>query len=232
MRFVMIAIVGIVSLILYEESLLGAAHADIYAYTDERGVVHFSNVPTSPRYRLKIREAHFNYQKLSSGAYDRVIHETCVRHGVNPLLAKAVIKAESDFNPQAVSVKGAKGLMQLMPETADDMGVNNIYDPANNIEGGVKYLKRLMGLFKSDLKLAVAAYNAGENAVIKYKNIPPFKETQEYVKRVFRYLKDYEQMNSAGKLPPKKTNSSDRTMAASEDLSHGMNWSNIELVKE
>lgn len=173
------------------------AAADIYTYTDEKGVIHFSNAPTSPKYRLKLREFHFDYKRLSSGNYDRFINDASVKHGVDPLLVKAIIKAESDFDPQTVSSKGARGLMQLMPETADDMGVADIDDPKNNIDGGVKYLKRLMGIFKSDLKLVVAAYNAGEKAVTKYKTIPPFKETREYVKRVFKYLKDYEQMKGS-----------------------------------
>ncbi|MBI5875404.1 MAG: lytic transglycosylase domain-containing protein [Deltaproteobacteria bacterium] len=173
------------------------AVADIYAYTDEKGVMHFSNAPTSPKYRLKMKEFHFDYKRLSSGAYDRLINDACVKHGVDPLLVKAIIKTESDFDPQSVSVKGARGLMQLMPETANDMGVADIDNPQNNIDGGVKYLKRLMGIFKSDLKLVVAAYNAGENAVIKYKSIPPFKETRENVKKVFKYLKDYEQIKES-----------------------------------
>jgi soluble lytic murein transglycosylase-like protein len=173
--------------------MVNHAVADIYTYTDEHGITHFSNAPTSPKYRLKMREVHFNYKKLSSGAYNRLISNSCVKHGIDPLLVKAIIKAESDFDPQTVSVKGARGLMQLMPETADDMGVADIDNPQNNIDGGVKYLKRLKGIFKSDLKLVIAAYNAGENAVIKYNGIPPFKETRQYVKKVLKYLNDYEQ---------------------------------------
>lgn len=191
MRIVIITFLTVVSFA--ELVFLRQAIADIYTYTDEKGVIHFSNTPTSPKYRLKFREHHFDYKRLSSGAYDRLINDASAKHGVDPLLVKAIIKAESDFDHQTVSVKGARGLMQLMPETANDMGVSNIDDPQNNIDGGVKYLKRLMGIFKSDLKLVIAAYNAGENAVIKYKNIPPFKETREYVKKVFAYMKDYEQ---------------------------------------
>ncbi len=190
MRILIIAFLIVISSAEY-------AIADIYTYTDEKGIMYFSNAPTSPKYRLKIKEFHFDYKRLSSGAYDRLINDACIKHGVDPLLVKAIIKAESDFDPQTVSVKGARGLMQLMPQTADDMGVADIDDPQNNIDGGVKYLKRLMGIFKSDLKLVVAAYNAGENAVIKYKSIPPFKETREYVKKVFKYLKDYEQIKES-----------------------------------
>ena len=190
MRFARIIITGVLTLASF--MIVTQAIADIYTYTDERDVTHFSNTPTSPKYRLKIREVRFDYKRLSSGVYDKPINDACIKHGIDPLLVKAIIKAESDFNTQTVSVKGARGLMQLMPETADDMGVADIDDPQNNIDGGVKYLKRLMGIFKSDLKLVVAAYNAGENAVIKYKSVPPFKETRQYVKKVLKYLNDYE----------------------------------------
>ena len=191
MQFVKIIIIGVLTLA--SLMIVTQTIADIYTYTDEKGITHFSNTPTSPKYRLKIREVRFDYKRLSSGAYDKLINDACIKHGIDPLLVKAIIKAESDFDPQTVSVKGARGLMQLMPETADDMGVADIDDPQNNIDGGVKYLKRLMGIFKSDLKLVVAAYNAGENAVIKYKSVPPFKETRQYVKKVLKYLNDYEQ---------------------------------------
>jgi soluble lytic murein transglycosylase-like protein len=107
-------------------------------------------------------------------------------------LVRAVIKAESDFNPSAVSPKGAKGMMQLMPETAEDMSVKNIFSPRDNIEGGVKYLRRLLNIFNNDLHLTVAAYNAGEDAVIGCNYaIPPYDETQEYVRRVLYYLRGY-----------------------------------------
>lgn len=200
LQFAKVVIIGLLVTVPFVEVVcLRRAVADIYTYTDKKGVVHFSNAPTSPQYRLKWREVHFDYKRLSSGAYDKLINDACIKHGVDPLLVKAIIKTESDFDPAAVSVKGAKGLMQLMPATAYDMGINDISDPENNIEGGVKYLKRLMGTFKSDLRLVVAAYNAGENAVIKYKSIPPFKETREYVKKVFQHLKSYEQISPVRK---------------------------------
>ncbi|MBI5047600.1 MAG: lytic transglycosylase domain-containing protein [Deltaproteobacteria bacterium] len=204
----------LIAVLFVEGVCLQQAIADIYTYTDEKGVMHFSNVPTSPKYRLKWREIHFDYKRLSSGMYDGLITEVCMKHDLDPLLVKAVIKAESDFDPTAVSAKGAKGLMQLMPTTAGDMGINDIYDPENNIEGGVKYLKRLMGIFKSDLRLVVAAYNAGENTVIKYKNIPPFKETREYVEKVFKHLNSYERMSRGRRFSPQKANSSDTTITA------------------
>jgi soluble lytic murein transglycosylase len=108
-------------------------------------------------------------------------------------LVKAVIKAESDFDPGAVSRKGAQGLMQLMPDTARDMAVNNPFHPTQNMEGGIRYLRKLLDQFQGNLHLALAAYNAGENAVIKYNNsIPPFEETRTYVKRVLKFFGDFQ----------------------------------------
>jgi soluble lytic murein transglycosylase-like protein len=104
------------------------------------------------------------------------------RHGVDPLLVRAVIRVESNFDPRAVSPKGAAGLMQLMPETAMRYGVENRFDPTQNVDGGVRYLRDLMAMFDGNLSLALAAYNAGEGAVIKYgRRIPPYPETQQYV---------------------------------------------------
>jgi soluble lytic murein transglycosylase len=108
-------------------------------------------------------------------------------------LVKAVIKAESDFDPDAVSRKGAQGLMQLMPDTARDMAVSNPFHPTQNMEGGIRYLRKLLDQFQGNLHLALAAYNAGENAVIKYNNsIPPFEETRTYVKRVLKFFGDFQ----------------------------------------
>jgi soluble lytic murein transglycosylase-like protein len=117
----------------------------------------------------------------------------CKKYAVDEALVKAVIKAESDFDPQAVSKKGAQGLMQLMPETARDLSVSNPFHPIQNMEGGIRYLRRLLDQFQGNLHLTLAAYNAGENAVVKYNNsVPPFEETRTYVKRVLEYLKDYQ----------------------------------------
>jgi len=115
---------------------------------------------------------------------DRLIREISERHGIDPDLVKAVAGTESNFNPRAVSPKGALGLMQLMPETAKRFGVANIWDPRQNIEGGIKFLKFLMGIYPDNLPYILAAYNAGENAVLKYKGIPPYQETQAYVRRI------------------------------------------------
>jgi len=113
------------------------------------------------------------------------------KYSVDPALIKAVIKVESDFNPTAISHKGASGIMQLMPQTASDLDVNNIFNSKENMEGGVKYLKYLIDMFNNNLPFAIAAYNAGENAVKKYKSIPPYAETQQYVRKVLAYYEAY-----------------------------------------
>jgi soluble lytic murein transglycosylase-like protein len=123
------------------------------------------------------------------------------RHGLDPLLVHAVIRAESNFDARAVSPKGAAGLMQLMPETAQRYGVDNRFDPAQNIDGGVRYLRDLIAMFNGDLSLALAAYNAGEGAVIKYgRRIPPYPESQLYVVRVRSF---YDQLRRLDPAIPK-----------------------------
>jgi soluble lytic murein transglycosylase-like protein len=110
---------------------------------------------------------------------------------VDPALVRAIIMAESSYNPRAVSKKGAKGLMQLMPKTAEYLGVEDSFNPEHNIDAGVRYFKKLLGQFNGNVKLALAAYNAGSRRVREYKGIPPFKATQRYVKKVFEYHKHY-----------------------------------------
>ena len=118
-----------------------------------------------------------------STIYDSIINRHCDRLGVDPVLAKAVIQVESDYDPRSISRKGARGLMQLMPETARRFGVRNIFDPEQNIRAGVTYLAVLLQMFSNDLPRTLAAYNAGENAVVKYSGIPPYSETMTYVVR-------------------------------------------------
>lgn len=126
-------------------------------------------------------------------AYDDLIGHTARSHAVDAALVKAVMHAESGFNPHATSPKGASGLMQLMPATAARFGVRDIYDPKQNVHGGVRYLKYLLTRFHNDHRLVVAAYNAGENAVKRYKGIPPYPETRAYVRKVLRLKTRYGQ---------------------------------------
>ena len=120
--------------------------------------------------------------------YDDLIIKASEKHKIEPALIKAIIKAESNFNHRAVSPKGARGLMQLMPATASSLQVQDSFHPENNIEGGVKYLRYLLNYFNGNLPLALAAYNAGENAVIRHRGVPPYRETQVYIQRVLSYL--------------------------------------------
>lgn len=177
------------------------SRADIYRFVDENGVTHISNVPADPRYRLWWKEATPEERKtaLRSPAYESLIIDAARKHRVEPNLVKAVIKAESDFDHKAVSKKGAAGLMQLMPATSYRFRVGNSFDPWSNIEGGVRYLRHLLDLFRGNLELALAAYNAGEGAVARYNNtVPPYPETRTYIQRVVRYLERYRSNGKKG----------------------------------
>lgn len=169
------------------------AGAAIYSFVDEKGVVHFSNVPTDPRYRRMVPSSP---TRFNSKRYERYIRAAAGRYAVDPHLVKAVIKAESDFNPRAVSKMGAKGLMQLMPETIRDMNVSDPFDPKDNIYGGTRYLKKMLNLFNNNLKLALAAYNAGPDRVQQFGRVPRFPETLAYIKKVLRHYKRYRTANS------------------------------------
>lgn len=178
---------------------LGWVRADIYVYRDARGVLHFSNVPSGSGYQnvVKERGGSPSVSILSYHRLEKVIRSASDRYGVDPHLVRAVIKVESDFNSYARSRKGAQGLMQLMPETARLHYVRNVYDPYDNIEGGVRHLKLLLDRYQGDLRLTLAAYNAGIKAVEQYQGIPPFTETKDYVRRVLQYHQHYRQDKTA-----------------------------------
>jgi len=179
------------------------ARADIYTFTDDRGVKHYTNLPAlDRRYKLAWKEgpratwtATNTYMPSESeiARYKTIVEVASRTHGVEDSLVHAVITAESAYNPKAISKAGAQGIMQLMPGTAKRYGVTNSLDPAENIQGGVKYLKDLLTLFKGNKELALAGYNAGENAVIRNGNrIPPYAETAAYVPKVMEYYRKFE----------------------------------------
>jgi soluble lytic murein transglycosylase len=166
-------------------------YADIYVYVDDAGVLHFTNVPTSSKsynYKVYIKETPKKpLESYNENLYDHVISEASHTHGVPFSLLKALIKTESDFNPWAVSSAGARGLMQLMPENIKTFKIKNPFDPRENVMGGTRFLKQLIDRFNGKLPLALAAYNAGPGVVEKYQRIPPFKETENFVKEVMKY---------------------------------------------
>ncbi len=185
-------ILGMSSLV--APAAVGPAHADIYRYVDENGVMHLTNLPTNSNYKLWIKERRVIIRGgLDMTKYGPLIQKAADKYKVDYSLIKAVIKAESNFNHKAVSPKGAQGLMQLMPKTASTLQVQDSFEPESNIEGGVRYLRYLMNVYNGHLPLALAAYNAGEKAVARYGGIPPYAETKGYVKRVMALYKQYSQ---------------------------------------
>jgi soluble lytic murein transglycosylase-like protein len=177
-------------------------NADIYRYVDEDDIVHFTDAPTDKRFKIFLRDLKKDKElrtklkyasSVNPGEFEQLIKICSSKYGVNPCLVKAVIHAESGYNPNAVSSKGASGLMQLMPGTAKSLKVADRFNPKDNVEGGVKYLRFLLDTFKGDVSLAVAAYNAGLNKVAKYGGIPPYNETRTYVNRVLSYMKSYQE---------------------------------------
>jgi soluble lytic murein transglycosylase-like protein len=174
--------------------------ADIYKFVDSDGRVYYTDEPRHSLYKRIIRtnphpqrSRYGNFDPVKFHAYSgakkkqymELINQAANRHRVDAKLVHAVIQTESAYNSNAISSAGAVGLMQLMPDTARRFGVTDRNDPDQNVEGGTRYLRHLIDMFNPNLDLAVAAYNAGENAVIKYNNsIPPYPETQNYVKQV------------------------------------------------
>ncbi len=195
--------------------LAAVAQAEVYSYRDRRGTQHFTNVPTDRRFRPvqlddkavgRISYARstaprprrsggsVHLEPLWQGAPEdlhEMIDETARRYGVEPALVHAVVRAESGFDHLAVSSKGASGLMQLMPATASEVGVRDIFHPQDNLKGGVYYLRQMLDRFSGDVRLALAAYNAGPGAVERSGGIPPYAETIEYVQRVLRYRQEH-----------------------------------------
>ncbi len=178
---------------------LEAAFAGIYSFTDAHGILHYTNKPDNPRYAgmrlvgyLPERSDH-RMRSFNSKRFKSLIEKAAREHEIDQALLHAVITVESGYDPHAVSRRGAAGLMQLMPQTARRYRVGNIHDPAQNIQGGARYLRDLMGKFDNDLTLTLAAYNAGEEAVAQYGNrVPPFRETLMYVPKVLDVYRRYQ----------------------------------------
>jgi soluble lytic murein transglycosylase-like protein len=175
------------------------ANSKIYSYVDDQGMRHYTDVPDNNRYRLLLLSSQdrtsagdrYDAQLLARATqYDSIIEHAAVSSAVEPNLLRAVIVVESGFNSRALSKRGAVGLMQLMPATASRFGVSNPYDPRENVHGGARYLKFLIDRFGQNVRLALAAYNAGEEAVERNGGqIPPFTETMAYVPRVLKIYK-------------------------------------------
>lgn len=192
----------------------GPARADIYGFVDERGVSHFSNVPLDQRYYLfkknrtittfsgssmviinapgTVPRRTTNVNPAHRKQFAPMVATVAKEQGLDPALLHAVITVESGYNPKARSSKGAAGLMQLMPGTARRYQVTDIWDPRQNVSGGARYLRDLLAMFNNNMGLALAAYNAGESAVIQHGNrIPPYPETRSYVPRVIQHYHLY-----------------------------------------
>ncbi|MEO7092050.1 MAG: lytic transglycosylase domain-containing protein [Polyangiales bacterium] len=208
----MLARSGLVVLAAAAALLVGArdGHADIYQYIDADGVLHFTNQPQGKTgkapWKLYAKSKDAPQGKLPAGwtprpfggggverytRYDDIIHEAAGYYQLPEAFVRAIIKTESDFDPTALSVAGAQGLMQLMPGTANQLQVTDAWDPRENIYGGCRYLRILANMFNGDLDLTIAAYNAGEGAVIRAGGIPNIAETQDYVIKVKAWYRRY-----------------------------------------
>lgn len=183
-------------------SLMGneSSQAEVYQYISQDGVIHFTNVPTDPRYRRMVGGKAVVKTQPTRDLQETILLEAH-QYQMDPALVKAVIKIESDFNPEAISAAGAMGLMQLMPATATTLDVRDPFNPQENIAGGVKHLKGLLDRFDGNLTLALAAYHAGETKVRRYGHIPPIKQTHRYIQKVMAAYQTYRSKVTDGSLP-------------------------------
>ena len=185
-RQILFFLLTVISIGILSADVLGQA---LYSYIDENGSQVFTNIaPVKPVYDLQITGAVPDEpappQATKSGSYDSIIEKYANHYSLDPSLIRSIIATESGFNPKAVSPKGARGLMQLMPATAERLGVSNSFDPEQNIHGGVKHFRSLMDNFNNNLTLSLAAYNAGENLVQRLGRVPEIKETRNYIQSV------------------------------------------------
>jgi len=166
-----------------------AGWCDIYKYIDVNGMVHFTNTPTGNEFRFYLKES--AQSEPGSGTLSDQIARSAKAFDLDEALIKAIIKVESNYDPRAVSARGAQGIMQLIPSTAREMQVNDPFNSADNIRGGSRYLRQMLDQFGGNLELALAAYNAGPGNVRRYGGVPPFAETQNYIQQVKKYLQFY-----------------------------------------
>lgn len=193
-RFKVLRVAGV--LLLAGIGSVSVLHAEIYKYTDKDGMVNYTNIKPLNQKNVKTfsfpcyvsdpkcRQLDWEHIPLNRQAFSDVIKATAQVYTIDESLIRAIIHAESAYQPEALSPQGAQGLMQLMPATQKELQIEDIFDPVSNIEGGTRYLARLMKEFDQNIELAAAAYNAGAGAVHKYGGVPPYKETREYVRRV------------------------------------------------
>jgi soluble lytic murein transglycosylase len=207
MKFFLSLLVAATAIFAFESNLFSQV---LYSYIDGNGIQNFTNVaPLGPVSDLKITGALpqpplQSDSKGKSGNFDPLIEKYAADYGFEPSLIRSIIATESGFNPKAVSPKGARGLMQLMPETATRLGVRNSFDPEQNIQGGVKHFRFLMDNFNNNLELSLAAYNAGENLVQKLGRVPAIQETRDYVQSVTkRYGKKEIKSQAQAQEPPR-----------------------------
>lgn len=206
MRIFSLPVFLLVSLFLSAGAVLG----DVYKYRDAEGRIYLTDKPMHGNYKLLKRFGMGRPQRSQSWAglekrkraLDSLIARVAKESRLRPALVHAVVRAESGYRSDAVSKKGAMGLMQLMPATAARFGVRDAYDPHQNLRGGTRYLRQLLEMFEYDLRLALAAYNAGENAVISYGNkVPPYPETQRYVEKVLGFYRENRSLDRVAALP-------------------------------
>ena len=187
------ACIGVILVATAAPSVL--ADAEIYSYVPTDGTIHLTNVPTERKFTPVVSKPRY-HASLSDQELEGAVARYAQEYRLSPALIMAVMKAESAFNPTVISKAGAVGLMQLIPETAIRHGVHNLYDTKENIAGGAKHLRYLLDRFHGNIRLALAAYNAGERKVDRYRQIPPFKETRIYVKKVMGFYRDYRGIQS------------------------------------
>jgi len=181
-------LIGLAAIVMCASAPSVLAETSLYEYVTPSGVVQLTNVPSDPKFQ-PIQPT--GTRVVSGPELERAVARAAKRHNLHPALLFAVMKAESSFNPVVVSKAGAVGLMQLVPETAMRHGVRNLYDTNENVAGGARHLRYLLDRFHGNTRLALAAYNAGERKVDRYRKIPPYKETRDYVQKVLGYYRDY-----------------------------------------